>query len=86
MIEEFDVLLGEVFPRFPDFEAILDSTLVSHEAKAAMLDRIFGGRASELFLDFLKVVSRHGRLECLRTIRRQAQMQWSGCGDASACG
>jgi F-type H+-transporting ATPase subunit delta len=57
-------------------EAILGSTLVSHEEKAALLDRIFAGKVSGLFLDFLKVLSRHGRLDCLRMIRRQAQWQW----------
>jgi F-type H+-transporting ATPase subunit delta len=76
VIEEFDALLEEVLQAFPDLEAILDSTLVSHEEKAAMLDRIFAGQVSPLFLDFLKVLSGHGRLDCLRVIRRQAQMQW----------
>jgi len=74
-LEEFDTVIGEVFPRFPDLEAVLGSTLVSPEEKAATLDRIFKGKVSDLFLDFLKVVSRHGRLDCLRMIRRQAQMQ-----------
>ncbi len=76
VLEEFDALLGEVFPQFPELEAILGSTLVSHEEKAALLDRIFAGKVSDQFLDFLKVLSRHGRLDCLRMIRRQAQWQW----------
>jgi F-type H+-transporting ATPase subunit delta len=75
VLDEFDTLLGEVFPRFPDLEAVLGSTLVSHEEKAATLDRVFEGKMSGLFLDFLKVLSRHGRLDCLRMIRRQAQLQ-----------
>ena len=37
-----------------------------------ILDRVFGGRARPLLLNFLKVVSRHGRLDCLRAIHRQA--------------
>ena len=37
-----------------------------------MLDRVLGGQASPLLLNFLKVVSRHGRLDCLRAIHRQA--------------
>ncbi len=77
VFEEFDALLGEsFFLRFPKMEAILGSTLVSHEEKVAILDRLFKGRMSDRFLDFLKVVSRHGRLDCLRMIRRQAQIQY----------
>ena len=76
VLEEFDALLGEVFPQFPELEAILGSTLVSHEEKAACWTASSQGRFPTQFLDFLKVVSRHGRLDCLRTIRRQAQMQW----------
>ncbi|MGO8691085.1 MAG: ATP synthase F1 subunit delta [Thermoguttaceae bacterium] len=76
VLDEFDALLGEVFPQFPELEAILASTLVWHEEKAALLDRIFAGKVSDQFLDFLKVLSRHGRLDCLRMVRRQAQWQW----------
>ncbi len=76
VLDEFDALLGEVFPQFPELETILGSTLVWHEEKAALLDRIFAGKVSDQFLDFLKVLSRHGRLDCLRMIRRQAQWQW----------
>ena len=36
-----------------------------------MLDRVLGGRVSPLLLNFLKVVARHGRLDCLRAIHRQ---------------
>jgi len=46
--------------------------LVSHEEKVGLLDRTIGAQASSLLLNFLKVVSRHGRLDILRAIRRQA--------------
>jgi F-type H+-transporting ATPase subunit delta len=38
-----------------------------------MLDKVLGGRASESLLTFLKVVGNHGRLDCLRQIRREAR-------------
>ena len=75
-IAELDALIDELFARFPKLEAILASALVSHEEKCEILDRVLGGRASNAFLNFLKVVSRHGRLDCIRVIRRQAWLQY----------
>ncbi len=74
VLGEFDLLMGEVLDRFPRLEAILASALIAHEEKAALLDRVLGGRFSPLVLSFLKVVSRHGRLDCLRAIHRQSRL------------
>ena len=69
-LDELVAALGQ----FPKLENILASALVSHDEKSAMLDRVFGGRVAPLVVDFLKVVSRHGRLDCLRVIHRQARL------------
>ena len=71
VLDEFDALLAEVLDRFPRFEAILASALVLPEEKSALIDRVLGGRASPMLVNFLKVVARHGRLDCLRAIHRQ---------------
>jgi F-type H+-transporting ATPase subunit delta len=73
VLAEYDALMTGVLDRFPRFEAVLDSLLISPEEKAALLDRVFGGRASSTFIHFLKVVARHERLDCLRAIHRQAR-------------
>src|SRR5208337_4194926 len=73
-LEELDAIVSEVFAQFPKLEAVLSSLLVSHEEKAAVLDRVFAAQISRLLLNFLKVVSRHGRLDCLRAIRHQARI------------
>jgi F-type H+-transporting ATPase subunit delta len=73
VLAELDAFLGEVLDVFPDFESILSSRLVMHEEKEALLDRAIGSQASPMFLSFLKVVSRHGRLDLLRAVRRQAR-------------
>jgi len=73
VLDELDAIVSEVFAQHPKLEAVLGSLLVSHEEKSAMLDKVFAGRVSPLLLSFLKVVSRHGRLDCLRAIRRQAE-------------
>ena len=72
LLAELDSLLADVFDPFPGLEQILASARVSHEQKVGILDRTLGTQASPLLLDFLKVVSRHGRLDCLRVIHRQA--------------
>jgi F-type H+-transporting ATPase subunit delta len=73
VMEELDALLDEVLQRHPSLEATLASPRVSPGEKAALLDRIFSGRVSEQLLTFLKVVARHGRLDCIRQIRRAAR-------------
>jgi len=57
-------------------EEVLASPLVPHEEKQGILDRLLGGRIERLLLNFLKVVSRRGRLDCLRAIHRQARLQF----------
>ncbi len=73
VLEELDAIVGEVFAEFPKLETVLGSLLVSHEEKSALLDHVFAAQMSRLLLNFLKVVSRHGRLDCLRAIRQQAR-------------
>jgi F-type H+-transporting ATPase subunit delta len=73
VLDEFDAMVTEVLDKFPRFEAVLTSALVGHDEKAGALDRVLGGRVSSLLLNFLKVVSRHGRLDCLRAIHRQTR-------------
>ncbi|MGA2034331.1 MAG: ATP synthase F1 subunit delta [Thermoguttaceae bacterium] len=76
VLEDLDGLLDEVFGRFPKLEAILGSVLVSKEEKEAIIDRVFRGKLAPMVLDFLKVLARHGRLDCLRAIQRQARLQY----------
>ena len=42
-----------------------------------MLDKTLAGKASDLFLNFLKVVSQHDRLDCLRVIQASLKEQYS---------
>lgn len=71
VLDEFDSLISHVLDRFPKLEAILASDLVSSDEKARIVDRVLGGRASPTFVNFLKVLARHGRLGCLRAIHRR---------------
>ncbi len=74
VLDELDAIVSEVFAQFPKLETVLGSLLVSPEEKAVVLDRVFAAQISRLLLNFLKVVARHGRLDCLRAIRHQARI------------
>lgn len=70
-VEQLDSLVDDVLDRHKTFAELLESSLVSNEEKEQMLDRVFGSRVSELVLSFLKVLSSHGRLNCLRAVRHR---------------
>ncbi len=73
VLEEFDTLVFDVVAKHPRFEAVLASALVSHDEKIGILDRVFGSSTSPMLLNFLKVVSNHGRLDCLRPIHSRTR-------------
>jgi F-type H+-transporting ATPase subunit delta len=84
LVQELKSLVTDVLDRFPQLEKTLRSSLVSHEQKEQLLERVFGTAASTQVLNFLKVLSRHGRLELLRSIARQVEklhMERSGLTD-----
>jgi F-type H+-transporting ATPase subunit delta len=74
VLEEFDSLMDDVLDANPKFQAVLASALVSAEESSAILNRVLGGRVSPLFLNFLQIVSRHRRLDCLRAIHLQTHI------------
>ncbi len=65
---------AEVLGEFPKLDDVLGSALIDHEEKCQVLDRVFGSKLSPLVLDFLKVLSRHGRLDILRPVARQTSL------------
>jgi F-type H+-transporting ATPase subunit delta len=73
LIEEFGSFVEDVVAKLPQLRTTLHSALVSQEDKEALLDKALSGRASQPVLNFLKVVSRHGRLTLLATIYRLLQ-------------
>jgi F-type H+-transporting ATPase subunit delta len=70
LVEELASLVSDVLDRFPEFDETLRSGLVRHEEKEQLLDRLFEKRASTELRNFMKVLSKHGRLELLRPIAR----------------
>jgi F-type H+-transporting ATPase subunit delta len=72
VMDELDSFLVDVVGANPKFEAVLSSALIQPTEKNALLDKALSSQASPLFLNFLKVVSRHGRLDLLRPIHEAA--------------
>jgi F-type H+-transporting ATPase subunit delta len=70
LVDEVVSLVNDVLNRVPRLEELLRSALVSQEEKEQFIERVFGKRASLPVVHFLKVISRHGRLELLRPIAR----------------
>ena len=77
VMEEFESFISDVLNKLPQLDSMLSSPRVAHSDKAAILDKTLAGKASDLFLNFLKVVSQHGRLDCLRVIQASLKEQYS---------
>ena len=77
VLEEFESFISDVLNKLPQLDALLSSPRVAHSDKVVMLDKTLAGKASDLFLNFLKVVSQHGRLDCLRVIQASLTEQYS---------
>ncbi len=73
VLAELDALVDDVLRRHPQIDAALATAMIKNEDKAAIVGRVFAGRVTMLFLNFLKVVAGHGRGGCLRAIRKAAR-------------
>jgi F-type H+-transporting ATPase subunit delta len=68
LLGECGALVDDIFARSPELELIFASAAISRERKEELINRIFGGRSSDQFVNFLKVVNAHNRLDLLRAI------------------
>jgi F-type H+-transporting ATPase subunit delta len=66
--EEFQSLLRDVFPKVEGFESFLDTPAVNRHAKDEALAKVFEGRSTPLFVDFLRLLNRKDRLGLVRLI------------------
>lgn len=70
---ELEAFVDDILVRLPNLETVLSSPRVPIEAKEGILDKALEGKASDTFLNFLKVIARRGRFECLVAIARAAR-------------
>lgn len=66
--EQFASLLKDIFPHVPGLEQTLDSPAVGKAHKDELISAVFGGRATPLFLNFLRLLNQKDRLGLLRLI------------------
>jgi len=67
---ELDELL-KLVQRMPDFETFLSSRALGAEARAVALEKLLRGRISDLVLNTLLVMNRHGRCGLLPALQRR---------------
>src|SRR5262245_32609041 len=75
IVTELEALVSDVLDKLPLLEEALRTPRLTHEERLPLLDKAFGGKMSPTLLTFLKVLSRHSRLDCLRAISRAARKQ-----------
>jgi F-type H+-transporting ATPase subunit delta len=68
VLEALESLIGDLFPKEPQLEAFLSSSAVGRDRRARVIDKVFENKAGNLFVDFLKVLNQHERLDLLRPI------------------
>jgi F-type H+-transporting ATPase subunit delta len=79
---EADALLDELgelvkyLDAHPEFENFLATPLVEEDERAAALEKIFRGRASDLLVDSLQVINRKGRLGLLRAVAEAYKLEY----------
>jgi len=76
LMAELESLRDDVLNRNPRLQEMFASGLVSTEDKHAIVDRLFAGRASTTLLNFLHVLTRHGRLGMIRDVVAAARKIW----------
>ncbi len=65
VLQELDEVVRHVIPAGAPFRDALQSPRVAVADKARMLDKTLGGRIHVITLNFLKVVARRGRMDCI---------------------
>jgi len=75
VVEELEAIVSDVLDKLPQLDETMKSPRLTHEERLPIIERAFGGKVSPTTLTFLKVLSKHSRLDCLRAIARAARQQ-----------
>ncbi len=76
VVAELDSFVIDVLEKLPLLKAVLGAAMRQPEQKLKLIDQVFTGRASPLFLSFVKTLARHGRLDIVRTIRHEVHKHY----------
>ncbi len=73
VLEQLDSLVTDVLDVLPQFEATLNSPRVPFDSKERLLDQAFRHQMAPQLFNFVKVLARRGRFNCVRAVRRAAR-------------
>jgi len=73
MLDQLRELVEQLLPSDPGLREMFDSLAVPRLEKAKLIDQMFGGKASGLFLNFLHLLNDHDRLGLLTSIYIEAR-------------
>ena len=74
-VEELEAFVKECLLPLPKLATALESPRVPEEAKLSMIDKAVAGKVSQEFHNFLRVVAKHGRVDCLAATAQEARKQ-----------
>lgn len=75
-VAEFESLVRDVLDRQPAILNLFEVGSLSREHRTDLIDRVFGGRASELLVNFLRTLNQHDRLSALRAVGSRLRELW----------
>ena len=70
-LEEFESFLDDVLAVNPEFASLLFSGILGRDEKISIINRAIAPHGSDIFVNFLRVLARHGRLELLSLIFKE---------------
>ena len=74
-VSELASFVDDVLAQQTQFDQLLRGSALGRDEKIRLIDRTVGPRATPLFSNFLRVLAKHGRLDLLQGIRRQAEIE-----------
>src|SRR5580704_15103688 len=75
VLEELGSFVDDVLLKVSGLHEIFNSLVIGRDEKIRLIDRVIAPRASELVTNFLRVLARHGRLDLLPAILREARIR-----------
>ena len=75
VLEELGSFVDDVLLKVPGLQEIFNSIVIGRDEKIRLIDKVIAPRASEIVTNFLRVLARHGRLDLLPAILREARIR-----------
>lgn len=77
VLEELNSFTNDLVLKMPSLQQTLESPRISFEEKEKILDKILTGDVSKEFVNFVKVLTRHGRFNCLLAVKNASNKMFN---------